>query len=128
MNSKISRMKNFGCKVSERNFLYGFIPLIEIWKLRNSQLCLPAPEVKEVTQEVVEEVVIQEDIAVQDVIVVSGHRDCIMEEVVARIVVSETQQVEVSISQPSTGTSSGDIPVGIIKTIVEINVDNALVI
>lgn len=28
---------------------------MEIWKLRNSQLCLPALEVKEATPEVVEE-------------------------------------------------------------------------
>lgn len=58
VNSKISRLNNFGYKVSERNFRYGFITLMEIWKLRNSQLCLPSLEVKEATQEVVEEIVI----------------------------------------------------------------------
>ena len=58
INSKISKQNNFGYKVYERKFRYGFIPLMEIWNLWNSQLCLPAPEVKEVIQEVVEEVVV----------------------------------------------------------------------
>lgn len=72
---------------------------MEIWKLRNSQLCLLPPEVKKVTQEVVEEVVVQENG------VVSRHQDCLMEEAAAQIVVFETQQVEASVSQPSAGTS-----------------------
>lgn len=83
INSKIYKMKNFGYKVSERNFYFGFIPLMEIWKLRNSQLCLPAPEVKEVILEVTEEVF-------QEAEVDSGHQECVMEEAVAQIVVSET--------------------------------------
>lgn len=127
MNSKISRLKNFGYKVSERNFLSGFIPLMEIWKLRNSHLCLPAPEVKEVTQKVVEEVVFQEEVVLQDVVVVSGHQDYVKDEAATQIVVSETQQVKVSVSQPSAGTSFGDIHVGLMKTVEEIKVDNALV-
>ena len=102
MNSKISNLKNFMYKVFDRNFHYGFIPLMEIWKLRNSQLCLPAPEVKEAIQEVME------DVVVQDVVVISGHQDCIMEEASTQIVVFETQQVEAFVSQPSAGTSSGD--------------------
>lgn len=74
-----------------------------------------------------EEVVVQEVMVVQDPVVVSGHQDCVMEEAAAQIVVSETQQVEVSVSQPSVGTSSRDIPIGLIKTIEEIKADNALV-
>ena len=50
-----------------------------------------------------------------------------MEEVASQIVVSETQQVEASISQHSTVTSSGDIPDALQKTIKEIKVDNVLV-
>lgn len=76
---------------------------MEIWKLRNSQLCLPTLEIKEVTQEVAEEVVVEE------AEVVSGHQDCVMEEVAAQIVTSETQQIQAFISQPSVGTSFGDI-------------------
>lgn len=121
VNSKISRLKNFGYKVSERNFRSGFIPLMKIWKLRNSQLCLPAPEVKKVTQEMVEEVVVQEDE------VVSGHQDRVMEEVVAQIFVSETRQLKASVSQPSAGTSSGDIPDALRRTIEEIKANNAVV-
>lgn len=48
LNPKFSKLKNLGYKVYERNFYYGIVPLMEIWKLRNSQSCLPAPEVKEV--------------------------------------------------------------------------------
>lgn len=84
VNSKISRLKNYGYKVSEKNFCSGFIPLMEIWKLRNSQLCLPALEVKEVTQEV-------EEVVVQEAEVVSRYQDCIVEEVAAQIIVSKTQ-------------------------------------
>lgn len=127
INSKISRLKNFGYKVSERNLLSGFIPLMEIWKLRNSQLCLPAPEVKELTPEVMEEVDVQEVVFVQDRVVVSGHRDYVMEEATAQMVIFETQQVGVFISQSSAGTSSRDIPIGLLKIIEEIKVDNALV-
>ena len=50
-----------------------------------------------------------------------------MEEVATQIVVSETQQVEASVSQPSAGTSSQDIPNALRKTIEEIKVDNVLV-
>ena len=50
-NSKISRLKDFGYKLVERKLCSGFIPLMEIWKLRNSQLCLLTPEIKEVTPE-----------------------------------------------------------------------------
>lgn len=52
INSKISKLKNLRYKVSERNFCYGFVPLMEIWKLRNAPLCLPAPEIKEVIPKV----------------------------------------------------------------------------
>lgn len=48
INSKISKLKNFGYKVSERNLCYGFVTLMELWKLRHNPLCLLAPEVKEV--------------------------------------------------------------------------------
>lgn len=88
--------------------------------LRNFQLCLPALEVKEVIQEVDEEVV-------QDVAVDSGHQNYIMEEVAAQIVVSETQQVEAFIPQQLAGTSYVDILDALQRTIEEIKVDNALV-
>lgn len=47
---------------------------------------------------------------VQDVVVDFEHQDCIMEKVAAQIVISETREVEASISQPYVGTSSRDIP------------------
>lgn len=43
MSSEVSKMKDLGYTLVERKFHYGFIPLMELWKLRNSQLCLPAP-------------------------------------------------------------------------------------
>lgn len=78
---------NTNIKYLKKNFRFGFVLLIEIWKLRNSQLCLPAPEVKEVIQEVDDEVI-------QDAEVDFGHQDYVMEEVVAHIVVSKIQQSE----------------------------------
>lgn len=120
MNYKISNLKNFGYKVSERKFRSGFVPLMEIWKLRNSHLCLPALEVNEVIQEVNEEVV-------RDAEANSEYQDRVMEETDAQIVISETQQVEAFISQQSVGTSYGDILDALRKTIEEIKVDNALV-
>lgn len=51
INSKISKLNNFGYKVSERNFCFGIITLIEIWNLRNTPLCLLAPKIKEVVQD-----------------------------------------------------------------------------
>lgn len=96
-NSKISKIKIFGYKVSEINFCSGFVPLIEIWKLRNSRLCLPALEIKEFIQEVGEEVV-------QDAEVDYGHQYWVMEEAASQIVIyeiqqSEDQQVEASFPQ-----------------------------
>lgn len=131
VNSKISKLKYFGYQLTERKFLYGFIPLMEIWKLRNSQLCPPALEVKEATPEVVEEEVALETVTVQQAAtaqeddVVSEHQDCVMEEVVAQIVVSETHQIRASGSQPPAGF--GEIPIGLLKTIKEIKVDNVMV-
>lgn len=55
MNSKISKLKDLGYTLAERNFRYGFVPLMELWKLRYSQLYLPSPEIKEVTHEAMEE-------------------------------------------------------------------------
>lgn len=52
INSKISKLKDFGYDLSERNFHFGFVPLMELRKLRNAQLGLPTPEIKEVFQEV----------------------------------------------------------------------------
>ena len=54
---------------------------------------------------------------VQDPMVGSGQQDCIMEEAIAQIVVSETQQVGVYVSQSSVGTPYIEIPVGLLKTI-----------
>lgn len=48
VNSKISKMKNFGHKVSERNFHSWFVPVMEVIQLQHAPLCLPAPEVKEI--------------------------------------------------------------------------------
>lgn len=47
MNSDISKMKDLGYTLVERKFRSGFMPLMELWKSRNSQLCLLAPEVNE---------------------------------------------------------------------------------
>lgn len=68
INSIISKLKKFGYNLSERNLCYGFVPLMEIWKLRNAPLCLSTPEFKEVVPE------IEVDF---------GHPECVMEEAVA---------------------------------------------
>lgn len=49
MNFEVSRMKDIGYTIAENKFCTGFVPLMGLWKLRNSQLCLPTPEVKEVS-------------------------------------------------------------------------------
>lgn len=54
MDSKISKLKNLGYTLDERQFRSGFVPLMELWKLRNSQIYLPAPEIKEAATEVME--------------------------------------------------------------------------
>lgn len=36
MNSEISKIKDLGYTLVERKFRYGFVPLMELWKLRNS--------------------------------------------------------------------------------------------
>lgn len=87
-------------------------------------MCLPAPEVKKVIQEMDEGVI-------QDV-EVDGHQECVMEEADAQLVIyedqqSKDQQIEVSPLQHSIGTSFGDILDALRKTIEEIKVDNALV-
>lgn len=46
VDSKISKLKNFRYKLAERQSCSGLIPLMEIWKLRNSHLCIPSLEVK----------------------------------------------------------------------------------
>lgn len=74
IKSKISKLKKFGYKVSERKFRSGFVPLMEIWKLRNTPLCLLAPEIKEVIQEAE---------------VDFDHPKCVMEDVAAQLVPSE---------------------------------------
>ena len=48
VNSKISKLKNFGYKVSERNFRSRFEPAMEALQLQRDPLCLPAPEIEEV--------------------------------------------------------------------------------
>lgn len=48
IKSKISKLKDFGYDLSERNFCFGFVPSMELWKLRNAPPCLPALEIKEV--------------------------------------------------------------------------------
>lgn len=116
INSKISKLKDFGYDLSERNFRYGFVPLTELWKLRNAPLCLPALRIKEVIQEVVQEVEVD-----------YGHPEFVMEEAAAQSVISDDQRIEVSLHQQSARTFSGEIPDALRKTIEEIKVDNALV-
>lgn len=89
---------------------------MEIWKLRNSQLCLPAPEVKEATPEVVEEEaapeteVVQHAAIAQEVVVVSEPQDYVMEAADAsQVVVYDTYQFKASASQ--------SIHVGLLKTL-----------
>lgn len=120
INSKISKLKDFGYDLSGKRIRSGFVPLMELWKLRNAPLYLPAPEIKEVIQEVVQEVV-------QEVEVDFGHPECVMEEAAAQEVISKDQQTEFSLHQQSIGTSSGEIPDALQKTIEEIKADNALV-
>lgn len=55
MNSDISKMKDFGYTLDESKLRSGFVPLIELWKLRNSQLFFPAPEIKEASPEAMQE-------------------------------------------------------------------------
>lgn len=55
MNSEISKLKDLGYTLARSKFHFGFVPLMELWKLRNSQLCLPAPEIKEASLEAMEE-------------------------------------------------------------------------
>lgn len=47
VNSKISKLKNFGYKFSKRNFHSRFEPIMEALQLQHAQLCLPAPEIEE---------------------------------------------------------------------------------
>ena len=74
---------------------------MEIWKLRNSQLCLPAPEIKEATPEVMEEEVAPETEIVQHIesapepTATFVPLDYVMEEDPTQMVVSEA-----SASQP----------------------------
>lgn len=89
---------------------------MEIWNLQNTPLCLPAQEIHEVIQEVV-----------QEAEVYYGHPEYAMEEVVAYPVVSEDQRIEVSLRQQSARTSFGEIPNVLLKTIEEMKADNALV-
>lgn len=112
IDSKISKLKNFGYKISERNFRFGFVPLMEISKLRNARLCLPTAAIKEVTPEAE---------------VDFGHPECVMEEVVAQPFVFEYHQIEVSQNQQLSRTSYGDIPDVLLKTIEEMKVENAIV-
>lgn len=125
VDSKISKLKDFGYKHAERKFRYRFVHLTEIWKLRKSQLCLPAPKVKEATPEVVEEEVAPESKVVQHLAtapeadVVFEPQDCVMEAVDAQVVISETHQFEASASQP--------IHVALMKTNEEIKADNVRV-
>lgn len=120
MNSKISKPKDHGYTFAKIIFHSGFVLLMEIWKLRNSQLYLPAPEIKEATPEVMEEEAAPETKIVQhiesalEVDAAYEPQDCAMEEVATQIIVSE-----VSSSQP--------IPVALLKTIEEIKADNTRV-
>lgn len=50
----LSKMKDLGYSMAESKFRFGFVPLMELWKLRNSQLCLLEPKVKEASPEPME--------------------------------------------------------------------------
>lgn len=86
MNSKISKLKNLGYTFSERKLCSGFVPLMELWKLINSQLYLLAPEIKEASPESMEEEVSPETESVQhtesapEPTATSDPQDSIMEE------------------------------------------------
>lgn len=94
MNSKISKLKDLEYTLAERKFHYRFVPLMELWKLRNSQLCLPAPEIKEPTLQAMEEEAAPKTKFVQyiesasEVDAASELQDCAMEEAATQIVVS----------------------------------------
>ena len=51
MNSEISRIKDLAYTLAERKFCYGLVPLLELWKIRNSQVFLLALEIKEASLE-----------------------------------------------------------------------------
>lgn len=102
MNSEISKMEDLGYTLAERKFHFGFVPLMELWKLRNSQLCLPAPEIKEASPEAME----KEEEALKTEIIqhiepaAPEPQDSVMEETPNQIVVSEasaSQPISVSI-------------------------------
>lgn len=118
-------MNDFGYTLAERKSPYGFVPLMELWKLRNSQLCLPAPEVKETTPEIVEEEVapetevVQHDATLPEADNVSKPLNCAMETVDAQVVVSETHQFQASAFK--------HIQVAVPNTIEEIKANNARV-
>lgn len=109
MNSKISKLKNFGYKASKRNSSFGFVPLMELWKLRHAPLCIPASEVKEVAKED------------------SGYPEFFMEDVVAHPDTSEEQQIVVYENQQSAKTSSWVVFEVLLNTIVDMQAKSALV-
>ena len=51
VNSKILKLKNFGYKVSERNFHSRFEPTMEALQIQCAPLCLPAPKIEEEAKE-----------------------------------------------------------------------------
>lgn len=95
MNSNISKLKDLGYTLAERKYCSGFVPLTELWKLRNSQLCLPAPEIKEDSLEAMEE---EEDAletkpvqhieSAPEPAATSDPQDCVMEESPTQMIVS----------------------------------------
>lgn len=120
-------MKNFGYKVFERNFRSRFEPTIKALQLQCSPLCLPAPEIGEEAKETEE---------------ASGHPEVVMKDVSAHLdkgkqVVSEDQQqaqdsvleqqIVVFENQNAARTSSRIIPEEILKTLVEMKEESALV-
>lgn len=120
MNSKISKLKDLGCTFAESKFCSGFMPLMELWKLRNSELCLAVPKIKEASLEAMEEEVAPETEPVQHIESASkpaatfDPQDSIMEEAPTQMVVSEA-----SASQP--------ISVSFLRRIEQIKDDNSKV-
>lgn len=82
---------------------------MELWYLRHTPLCLPAPKVKKV---------LKED---------SGHPECVIEDVAAHPNAFEKQQIVVYDNHQSVVTSFGVISEVLLKTIADIQSESSLV-
>lgn len=121
MNSEISKMKDLGYTLAESKFRSRFVPLMELCKLGNSQLCLRAPEINEASLEAMEEEeeapetkIVQHIESAAPKFYAPEHQDSVMEKAPNQIVFSKA-----SASQP--------IPDSLLRTIEQIKADNAKV-